>query len=303
MSSSHQTILLTGATGMVGSWISELLHTKKIKVKAIYNQNKQNDKNFEWIKMDLNGPIPDLAPVLENVDIVIHNAACLHQGLTQDELSEIQKVNVDFTKRLFNDAAQCQVRKIIFTSSFSMVKKPLPELIDENVNPEPLTPYAISKYIGEQILQEVSSKYKVNYSILRLSSPVNFNLKLMHRTVLKNWILKSMKGESIQVFGKGNRTQDFVAVSDIAKAFYSCIQKESINGIFNIASGNSISMVKLARLITTKFRNKYEFSGIDENENDRWNISIDKAKRHLNYNPEYTSESVISTLLEQTHVI
>lgn len=298
MRSNPKIILLTGATGLVGCGISNLIKSKDFRVRAIYNRNKINAENFEWIKIDLTNQAFYLAPILEGVHTVIHNAACLKTGMSQEEILEIKKVNIDFTNYLFNEAGRFNVQKIIFTSSFSMVKKPLPPIIEEGVNLEPLTPYANSKYIGEQILQEISAKYNIRYNILRLSSPVNFNLDVMHETVLKKWIQKSKESKKIQVFGKGSRTQDFVAVSDIAQAFHSCLKEKIPDGIFNIASGNTISMLKLAKMITNKFQNEFEFSGLDENENERWNISIEKAKKYLNYEPMYSSENVINTLLD-----
>ena len=88
-----------------------------------------------------------------------------------------------------------------------------------------------------------------------------------------------------------------MAVSDIADAFLSCIQKDDISGIFNIASSNAISMLDLAKMISEKFSNQYQFIGEDVNENDRWNISIEKAKQQLNYLPNYTSTQAITNLL------
>ena len=107
-----------------------------------------------------------------------------------------------------------------------------------------------------------------------------------------------MNGQTIQVFGGGGRTQDFVAVSDIANAFLSCVENKQVNGIFNIASGNTISMLQLAQLITEKYGNKFVFTGTDANEDDRWNISIEKASEFLQYKPEFSSVSIISELLK-----
>lgn len=291
-------IFLTGATGLVGSQLTETLSRHSFSIKAL-SRNKQLDiKDVEWIVYDISSSDLMLCKQLEGVDVIIHNAACLKAGNTSAELEEIQKVNVDFTERLLNCAVQVNIKKIIFTSGFNLIKKPLPDLINESAALNPTTAYAKSKYIGEQLLQEYEAKYGININILRLSSPVNPNLHLLPETVLKKWISQSINNQTIQVYGKGNRTQDFVAVSDITNAFLSCIEHKNVNGIFNIASGNTISMKQLALLITEKYGNKFEFTGVDENENDKWNISIEKATKFLQYNPKFSSISIINELLK-----
>lgn len=291
-------IFLTGATGLVGSQLTETLSRHSFSIKAL-SRNKQLDiKDVEWIVYDISSSDLMLCKQLEGVDVIIHNAACLKAGNTSAELEEIQKVNVDFTERLLNCAVQVNIKKIIFTSGFNLIKKPLPDLINESAALNPTTAYARSKYIGEQLMQEYEAKYGININILRLSSPVNPNLHLLPETVLKKWISQSINNQTIQVYGKGNRTQDFVAVSDIANAFLSCIEHKNVNGIFNIASGNTISMKQLALLITEKYGNKFEFTGVDENENDKWNISIEKATKFLQYNPKFSSISIINELLK-----
>ena len=295
-----QTIFLTGATGLVGSQLTEALSQHSFRVKALSRNKQLQVKGVEWIVSDILSSDLMLCKQLEGADVIIHNAACLKAGNTTAELEEIQKVNVDFTERLLNCAVQVNIKKIIFTSGFNLVKKPLPDLISETAALNPTTPYAKSKYIGEQLMQEYAAKYALNMNILRLSSPVNLNVHLLPETVVKRWILQSVNNQTIQIHGNGNRTQDFVAVSDIANAFLSCIEYENVNGIFNIASGNTISMIQLAELITKKYGNNYIFTGIDENENDRWNISIEKANKLLQYKPEFSSLSIISELIKKS---
>lgn len=175
----------------------------------------------------------------------------------------------------------------------------MPDLILEESIVEPVTPYAISKRKGELLVLEYLKVYNLNYCILRLSSPVTFDLNNLPDTLLKRWIFSAKSGNKILVSGSGGRSQDFVASVDIAKAYQTALKRVEINGTFNIASGTPISMLRLAQLISNKFNSGIEFGLPDANEFDKWNISIEKAKRLLNYKPEYTSESLINKLLEQ----
>jgi UDP-glucose 4-epimerase len=119
----------------------------------------------------------------------------------------------------------------------------------------------------------------------------------MPNTVVKKWINTALNKEIIKVFGNGQRRQDFVHVSDIADAFIKCINAPKVNGIFNIASGSNNSMLELAQAISRKFGTSYEFVGDDDKGAESWNISIDKARNILGFEPKYNSLQAINDLL------
>lgn len=294
---SKERIFLTGGTGLVGTALTSVFSINGLIVKAIYRERRPEVKNISWINTDLLDPDINLYACLENVDVIVHNAASIKVGRTQAEIEELKQLNIDFTKKLLKAASHFNIKKIIFTSSFSLIRKPLPGLIDEESPIEITTAYAESKYVGEQLLQEYAAKQNIAYNICRISSPVSFNFSQLPDTVIKKWITLSRHNENIKVFGNGGRSQDFVAVSDIANAYLNCVKNE-ISGIFNIASGNTISMLALAKLIASYFNNDFEFVHKDVDEYDRWNISIEKAKKGLNYKPDYSSTTVIETLLK-----
>ncbi|AFZ56952.1 NAD(P)-dependent oxidoreductase [Anabaena cylindrica FACHB-243] len=293
-------IFMTGASGLIGSELVKQISTLGYSVNAIYRKNiSLQHKNINWIKADLSDiDVESIKPFLNDVDILIHNAASTIIGNTLAEEERIRKTNIDASVKLFQLAGKAGVKKAIFTSSFSFIQKPLPSIIVESSPINAVTPYGMSKHLGENYLKEYAEKYGFKFNIFRVSSPVSFNLALMPTSVVRKWIEESREDKIIKIYGKGTRTQDFVAVTDIAKAFISSIENIDISGTFNIVSGNQLSMLHLAQLITEKFGNTYEFIGNDTNENDRWNISIKKASQLLDYQPEYTSETAIKTLLQ-----
>lgn len=292
-------IFLTGGTGLVGTAISKMLTSNFNNIDAIYRNHTIKDTNFNWVKFDIaTYNEKELQKLLNKKDIIIHNAASIKIGNTLEERNEIDKTNIKFTKYLLEIGVEQGVKKFIFTSTLSAIQKPLPQLITEEALLQCTSYYSESKLICEQLIQEYAKKYNLQYGILRISSPINLDINLLPQTVLKHWIEQSKSKKNIQVFGNGSRTQDFVAVSDIANAFLNCINKDNLKGIYNVASGNTISMLALAQLITKKFNNNIELIGTDVNENDRWNISIEKARKELNYQPKFTSKEIIVELLK-----
>lgn len=291
-------VFLTGATGLVGSKLTELL-SNHCNVIALSRNKHFSSKHLKWIVYDISKSDMLLCKIMENCEVVIHNAGSTNEPRNEQEKKEIEKINLIFTENILKCAPKIGFKKIIFTSGLNILKKPLPLSITETSKLKPITQYAITKYYSEKLVEEHANKYNLSYNILRLSSPVDNDFENMPNTVIKKWIAQSINKQIIQVFGSGNRTQDFVATTDIANAFLSCVEKKVSNGIYNIASGNSISMLHVAQLITKKFGNSFEFVGTDINEDDRWNISIEKAKKELNYNPNYTSTTILQQLLNK----
>ncbi|HRG59218.1 MAG TPA: NAD(P)-dependent oxidoreductase [Bacteroidia bacterium] len=293
-------ILITGGTGLVGSDLTQSLLSTFGNVSVLYRERKLALEGINWIKHDIAADsIENLNDIISETDIVIHNAACVKIGNTQLEKDEIEAVNVNFTRNFLEKIANSNVKKVIFTSSFSIIKKPLPTIITEDSAIECTTSYSNSKYLGEEIIREYAHKYQINYNILRISSPVASDLNMMPDTVIKKWIIKSLAKENIQVFGSGSRTQDFISVSDVSRAYIQCIKNKNVSGTFNLASGTPISMLDLAKLITNKFGNQYEFVGHDVNEHDRWNIDVSKIKEQHQFMPNFTSKEAIENLLKR----
>jgi UDP-glucose 4-epimerase len=291
-------VFMTGATGLVGSSIVKKLVSENFDVTAISRHPGISSPNLKWFKADASNGIDSIKEQLYGRDILIHNAASLKAGIDQTELTEIQSVNVDFTEQLVSVAASSGIKKIIFTSSFSLIRKPLPEYINEESEVNPISPYSQSKYLGENAIMKISKLHNIEYAILRISSPISLNLDLMPQNVVKSWITQARDGKDIMVYGNGNRTQDFVSVEDISEAFLKSCRIKGFSGVFNIASGNTLSMKQLAELICTRYGRSYSNFGTDVNEEERWNIAIDKARTMIGYSPAYTSETCINALLQ-----
>jgi UDP-glucose 4-epimerase len=292
-------VFLTGGTGLIGRTILNKINISPFVLCATFRNHKIEDVNVNWVRLDASKCSQyEINQLVEKQDIIIHNAASLKLGNSLDEIKEIQKINIEFTEKLLEASVKQNIKKFIFTSTLSSIKKPLPKFITEESEINPISFYSKSKIECEQLIKKYADENKFNYCILRVSSPVS-DFEFLPNNVLKKWISLGLKNQRLLVFGNGSRTQDFVSVNDIASAIFCSIEKIDVNGVFNIASGNSISMYELAQLISEKFNNGFENIGIDENEEDRWNISIEKAKNELNYMPKYTSIKNITNLLEK----
>lgn len=292
-------ILLTGGTGLVGSDILDVLLKSNYHVYATTRREQiTKNKHLTWIKTDLKSKTLSFLNSMPRIDCVIHAAAQVNFFSPQSEFKDALEINMKFSETLFSWCLEQKNKlTVIYISSLSFLKQPLEKFIKEDNPIVPLTPYSISKYWSEQILFKYADLGGFRPVSLRLSSPISQNFRLLHNNVVKKWIESAQKGEKIQIFGKGKREQDFVATRDIAEAILRVISCTKISGIYNIASGNSISMMKLASLISKKIKTEIVSLGSDPKEKEKWKISILKAKKDFCYNPKFTSKTIIEKLL------
>jgi UDP-glucose 4-epimerase len=299
-------VLLTGGTGLVGTDILNALVSEGYRVFVISRKEMPAcDKKVVWIRGDISNTCNNFFAKLPCVDIVIHAGAAIQvqdkgNEFIENEFKIYNTTNMKFSEDLFEWCTSLKNNTpVLFFSGFSFLQKPLMEVIDESHPIAPLTLYAISKYWSEMALFKYSGN-SIRYRPIsfRIPSPVSFNFNLLHDTVVKKWISRALEKEDITIFGKGERSQDFVATVDIAQAVVKAISCANAKGIYNIASGTSISMKQLADIIAVRYNCKIGFYGSDINENDRWNILIEKSKRDFGYTPTYNSIQAINKLLD-----
>ena len=124
-------VFITGGTGLVGVALMDIFSENNFDITATFRHGKSNHLNINWVKLDLFEPDNKLEKIFEKTDVIVHNAACIKSGNTTAELEEITKVNIDFTKNILEKASHFNIEKIIFSSTFSFIKSPLPDLITE----------------------------------------------------------------------------------------------------------------------------------------------------------------------------
>jgi len=294
-------VLITGGGGLVGSAVLRALVKRDFEILALYRNNKDLSlPNVTWLQCDMEKADTDFFDSLSKVDVVIHNAAQIPvAGVPQNEKS-MYIVNFEFSTRLFHWAHSNNVKRVIFTSTYSFLKKPLPEIITEDSEIDPHGMYPTTKWKAESALMDLPSGTTQGIA-LRLPSPVALTLVNSQKNVVRNWIESARDGKNLTVLGSGSRAMDFVSVDDIAQAFLLAIDADiTQNEIFNIGSGNTLSMQDLANQIARGFGVSVEHQGADINADDRWNIDIEKATSVLGYHPKFTSAGAIQALIDNS---
>ncbi|MGB9877834.1 MAG: SDR family oxidoreductase [bacterium] len=250
--------LVTGGAGFIGSNIVERLLQEGHKVRVLDNFSTGRRENLFHLldKIELiEGDIRDLdacRKAVEGVDFVLHQAALPSvQRSIEDPLTTFQ-VNALGTLNILIASKERGVKRLVYASS-SSVYGDNPELPKrEDMQPLPLSPYAVSKLAGENLCRAFYKSYGLSVVSLRY-----FNVfgprqdpKSPYSAVIPRFLTALLNGKSPIIYGDGEQTRDFTYVENVVEANILAVFKEGIDGeVFNIACGKGTSVNQLFRLL------------------------------------------------------
>ncbi len=236
------TILLTGASGFLGSQIKTICE-KKHKVITIGRQSN-------------NDIICDLAtqnPKLDNIDAIIHSAGKAHvYPKTEAEIKEFFDVNVEGTKHLLQSLENNPISKFIFVSSVSVYGLAQGELINEETPLNGTSPYALSKIQAEQLVTNWCKAKQIACLIVRLPLVVGpkplGNLGKMMDAIRRGRYLRIAKGDA---------RKSMVLASDIANLFERWLTAtNAVSGIYNLTDEHHPTFFELEEALKEKYNKK-----------------------------------------------
>jgi UDP-glucose 4-epimerase len=150
---------------------------------------------------------------------------------------------------------QNKIKKIIFASSAAIYgdSKEIP--IKENSVASPVSPYGESKLNAEKIIQDTCKQNNINYTILRMFNVYGKGQNDQYAGVITKFVQNILQKKPILIYGDGTQTRDFISIYDVVNAF-ECSMLSKKNGTYNIASGKSISINELSKMMFDIFGNK-----------------------------------------------
>ncbi|MBX3197166.1 MAG: SDR family oxidoreductase [Labilithrix sp.] len=260
--------LVTGGAGFIGSSIAEKLLASGERVRILDDFSTGRRSNVEGLKGEVEiveGSIVDAALVeraMKGVEVVFHEAAIPSVARSVDEPQVSMLANVQGTTVVLDAARHAKVRRLVFAASSSAYgdTPTLPKV--ETMTPAPLSPYAISKLTGEQLLTVFSSLYGIETLSLRY-----FNVfgprqdpNSQYAAVIPNFIKAAMAKTRPTVFGDGEQTRDFCFIDNTVNAnLLAAGTKNKLTGqVVNIACGERISLNTLLEHISAESGHKLD---------------------------------------------
>jgi len=284
--------LITGGAGFIGSHIAEeLIKSKKGEVVVFDNLSvgkKENvPKGCRFIKGDIRNEAA-IIKAMKGIDVVFHDAAFVSIRASFDMLKHEVDNNVYGILNVFEAAVKNKVKKLVFASSMAVYGEPKVLPVEEDSQLRPISPYGFSKLRGELYCKIFQDKFGIDTTVLRY-----FNTFGIRQTpsdyvgVATTFINQALNGKPLTIFGDGKQTRDFVWVRDIARAnVLAAFNKKSGGEIFNIASGQEISINSIADAINKYTGNNRVYVPKPGGEISRIRANIAKAKKVLGYKPE-----------------
>lgn len=301
-------IVITGGAGFIGSNLCEFFLSNDNKVICLDNlstgkrsniQHLENNNNFQFVL----GDIRDEAvchQVCENADIVFHEAALGSVPRSIKDPITTNSVNISGQLNMLIAARDCGVKRFIFACSSSTYgdSKELPK--KEEIIGNPLSPYAITKYVNELYANVFHNIYGLDYIGLRYFNVFGYkqDTESTYAAVIPIFVKKLLNGEAPIINGDGNYSRDFTFIENVVHANYLAAITDNtaaLNNIYNVACGESTSLNQLAdylKEILSQYDSKIADIEFIHGENRLGDIphslaSIEKAERLLGYHPLY----------------
>jgi len=294
--------LITGGAGFIGGHLVEKLFTQGMEIIVIDNfstgrvQNLKNVKDeIKLIECDISisGQWQDL---FENIDYVFHLAALADIVPSIENPENYCRSNVTGSFNILEACRKHHVKKIVYSASSSCYGIPDNYPTIETAEIRPQYPYALTKYLGEQLVMHWCQVYNLPAVSLRF-----FNLygprsrtSGTYGAVFGVFLAQKLAGKPFTVVGDGTQTRDFTFVTDAVDAIITAAESDVSDEIINIGSANSYSVNRLVELLGGDVVHIPKRPG----EPDCTWADISKAKKLLNWQPKVSLEEGVRILLD-----
>lgn len=288
--------LVTGGAGFIGSHITEELVKRGHEVRVVDNfltGKRENIASFlDKIEL-IEGDIRDFEVCKRasgGMDFVLHQAALPSVPRSIKDPLLTNEINIKGTLNILLASREVEVKRIVFASSSSVYGDDphLPK--KEGSEGSPLSPYAVSKRVGEMYCQVFSRILGLSTVCLRyfnIFGPRQDPLS-QYAAVIPNFITRMLKEEKPVIFGDGEQSRDFTYVSNVVEANILASEAQDVSGeIFNIAYGERTTVNSLAARINEILMEEINPSYNEPRSGDVKHsfADISKARKMLKYEP------------------
>lgn len=299
----QKSVLVTGGAGFIGSHLTKRLLKKGCLVTVIDDLSEGKWENLpkhqNLIKHE--GSILDnMSKIVAGRDVIFHLAAIPRLQRSLAKPWQTHKVNVDGTLNLLLAAKKHKIKKFIFSSSSSVYGNQNRLPFSENMRPNPLVPYSLQKFMGEQYCQMFSNLWGLGTISLRYFNVYGpgMNPDGQYANLIPKFIKLLSQDKTPTVNGNGAQTRDFTYVSDVVEATL-LAAKSSLSGeVFNIGYGKGISVNEVVSAINRLMgKNIKPIHGPAVVEPRSTLASRIKARDLLGWTPKVSLEKGLKTML------
>ena len=250
--------LVTGGAGFIGSHLTAALLARGARVRVIDNLSTGHPENLAEINGDIdfvNASITDaqsLTNALRDVEVIFHEAAIPSVPRSVNAPLETHEASVNGTFSLLLAARDQKVRRVVYAASSSAYGDQPESPKHESMRPDPLSPYAVAKLVGEYYCQVFTRSYGLETVSLRY-----FNVfgprqdpGSEYSGVISRFVRALQSNEHPVIYGDGEQSRDFTYISNVVDANLRAAEASAAVGrVINIGNGKSVTINELLRTL------------------------------------------------------
>lgn len=301
--------VVTGGAGFIGSNTVDELVRRGLSVVVLDDLSSGKEENLAEVRNKITlikGSITDIEVVrkaMHEAEYVLHLAARTSVPRSVKDPLETNKVNIDGTLNVLIAARDAKVKRVVFAASSSAYGETPTLPKSEIMQPAPLSPYGVTKYVGELYAQTFGRCYGLENVSLRY-----FNIfgprqdpGSPYSGVLARFCTAFLEDAQPVIFGDGQQTRDFTYVENAVQANLLACEAPNVSGkVFNVGTGNRFSLSQtialLNKLSGKHLEAKYEAAREGDIRDSQADIS--QARELLGYDPEVGFEEGLRRTFE-----
>ncbi len=261
--------LVTGGAGFIGSHIvcALLEHGHAVRVLDNFStgkrenldglKNSKNGTHLEILEGDLRDALK-VAQAVRDVETIFHEAAFVSVPESMEKPQDCFDVNITATSNLFEVARKAGVARVVIASSAAVYGDSDALPLTENVPLRPLSPYAVSKRVGELLAVLYNESFGLEVTALRYFNVYGPRQRpdSMYAAVVPIFIRRLLDGQAVTIFGDGGQTRDLIFVDDVVRANLIAAEQPGAAGqILNVSTGRETRILDLVEVLYNLFPN------------------------------------------------
>ena len=296
--------IVTGGAGFIGSNLVDKLVKEGHDVIVIDNLSTGQIKNLdiskskiEFINIDLSNSTSELHKIFKNVDWVFHLAGLADIVPSIKEPKKYFNSNVLGTLNTLEASRKNNIKSFVYAASASCYGIPRKYPTSESSEIDIQYPYALTKYLGENLVMHYGNIYKMPSTSLRFFNVYGPRSRTTgaYGAVFGVFLAQKLSNKPLTIVGDGKQTRDFIHVYDLVEAILKVAKKSPQNEIYNLGSSKETTVNKIAELIG----GEKIFIPKRPGEPDRSCADISKIKKDIGWEPKINIDDGIKTLLDK----
>ncbi len=293
--------IVTGGAGFIGSHIVEHLAKKNKKIVVLDNLSTGRIENLKEFKKNIKFIKCDISKKGKWIKEFSGKCYVFHFAALADVVPSIQKpkkyfnANVNGTINILEACKKAKILKFIYSASSSCYGIPKRYPTNENEKIDPQYPYALTKKLGEDLIIHWSKIYKFPYISVRLFNVYGTRSRTSgtYGAMFGVFLAQKIAEKPYTIVGSGQQTRDFTYVSDVVDVIMILCKSKLNNEIFNIGSGQTVSVNKIVKIL----EGKKVFIKKRPGEPDCTFADIKKIRQKTKWKPKIKIEEGIKILL------